>query len=121
MGYPRSREMDLIVTRQDAAVVVGVQGRLDSVTSSRLEQELLAQIAKAERRLVLDCTHLAYITSAGLRAVLVAAKKLKNTNGALVLCALNDAVWKVFDVAGFTRILSIVPSLDDALAELQGR
>jgi len=110
--------MNLTVTRRDAVVVVGVDGRLDSTTSAKLEAELLGQIANAERQLVLDCSRLAYITSAGLRAVLVAAKKLKNAEGALVLCALSDAVMKVFDLAGFTRILRITPTLDDALAEL---
>src|SRR5262245_58383659 len=112
--------MELTMTRRQAALVIGVQGRLDSGTSSRLEQELLALIAKAEHRLVLDCSQLAYITSAGLRAVLLAAKKLKNTDGTLVLCSLNEAVWKVFELAGFTRILSIRPTLEDALAAVQG-
>jgi anti-anti-sigma factor len=70
---------------------------------------------------VLDCSQLAYITSAGLRAVLLTAKKLKNTQGALVLCSLNESVWKVFDLAGFTRILSIHATLQDALAGLPTR
>ncbi len=113
--------MELTVTRRGAVLVVGVQGRLDSATSVRLEQELLGLIAEAECQLVLDCAQLVYITSAGLRAVLLAAKKVKNMNGALVLCSLNDAVWKVFDLAGFTRIMSIRPTLEDALAELQTR
>jgi anti-anti-sigma factor len=82
-------------------VIVGVEGRLDSMTSSRLEGELLALIAKAEHRLILDCSRLVYISSAGLRAVLLAAKRLKNAGGVLVLCSLNAAVQKVFDLAGF--------------------
>jgi anti-anti-sigma factor len=113
--------MELTVTRHEAALVVGVRGRLDSTTSSRLEQELLSRIAAAERSIVLDCSQLAYITSAGLRAVLLTAKKLKNTQGALVLCSLNESVWKVFDLAGFTRILSIHATLQDALAGLPTR
>ncbi len=113
--------MEITVTRRDPALVVGVRGRLDSTTSSQLEQELLSRIATAERCIVLDCSQLAYISSAGLRAVLVAAKKLKNLDGTLVLCSLNESVWKVFDLAGFTRILSIRPTLQDALTGLPAR
>ena len=113
--------IEITMTRRDPALVVGVRGRLDSTTSSQLEQELLSRIATAERCIVLDCSQLTYITSAGLRAVLVAAKKLKNLDGTLVLCSLNESVWKVFDLAGFTRILSIRPTLQDALAGLPAR
>jgi anti-anti-sigma factor len=116
-----SRRLDVTVTRRDAALVVGVAGGLDSSTSSRLEEELLGLIANAEIRLVLDCSQLVCITSAGLRAVLLAAKKLKNMNGSIVLCGLNHAVWTVFEAAGFTRILSIRPTIEEALAEFSAR
>lgn len=78
--------VEISISRSNEVVIVGVEGRLDSTTSSRLEDELLGLIAKAEHRLILDCSRLVYISSAGLRAVLLAAKRLKNA-GACWSCA----------------------------------
>lgn len=113
--------MEIKVTRLPDALVVGVDGRLDSTTAPALEQQLLTLIEAPERRLVLDFSQLVYITSAGLRTVLVAAKRLKNAQGELILCSLNAAVHKVFDIAGFLGILPVRTTLEDALALLRAR
>ena len=60
-----------------AAVVVEVAGRLDSVTSSELEKEILSQLQSGENNLLIDFAGLDYISSAGLRVLLMAAKKAK--------------------------------------------
>ena len=113
--------MEISISRSNEVVIVGVEGRLDSTTSSRLEDELLALIAKAEHRLILDCSRLVYISSAGLRAVLIAAKRLKNAGGMLVLCSLSAAVRKVFDLAGFSIIIPVRNSVTEALLEIPSR
>ncbi|HKA30430.1 MAG TPA: STAS domain-containing protein [Candidatus Binatia bacterium] len=113
--------VEISISRSNEVVIVGVEGRLDSTTSSRLEDELLGLIAKAEHRLILDCSRLVYISSAGLRAVLLAAKRLKNAGGMLVLCSLSAAVRKVFDLAGFASIIPVRNSVTEALLEIPGR
>ena len=59
-----------------------------------------------------------YISSAGLRIVLLAAKRMKSAGGRLVLCSLNPQIAEVFDISGFTRILDILPSRDAAFPTL---
>ena len=113
--------VEISISRSNEVVIVGVEGRLDSTTSSRLEDELLGLIAKAEHRLILDCSRLVYISSAGLRAVLLAAKRLKNAGGMLVLCSLSAAVRKVFDLAGFASIIPVRNSVTEALLDIPGR
>ena len=90
-------------------------GRLDSNSGPVFEKELLGYIDGGSRRLLLDLSQLGYISSAGLRVILVAAKKMKTAGGKLVLAGLSAQVAEVFEISGFNRILEIEP--DQAAAE----
>lgn len=103
-----------------AAVVVEVEGRLDSVTSSELEKEILSYLQSGEHNLLIDFAGLDYISSAGLRVLLMAAKKAKAEGGRVVLANLVKNVKEVFDIAGFTSIFPVFQSQDDALAAIKG-
>ena len=69
-------------------------------------------------QLVLDFAALDYISSAGLRLVLVLAKRLKQERGRLVLCAMQPHVHEVFDISGFLAILDVQATRQEALARL---
>lgn len=94
------------------------QGRIDSATGPAFEKDVLAKIDGGQRCLLLDFGDLQYISSAGLRIVLLAAKKMKTAGGKLALCSLNPQIAEVFEISGFARILDIHPSRDAALATL---
>jgi len=98
--------------------VVRPQGRLDSGTGPAFEKDLLANIEGGARRLLLDFSELQYISSAGLRIVLLAAKRMKSSGGRLALCSLNRQITEVFEISGFNAIVDILPSYDDAVARL---
>ena len=85
-----------------AALTVALEGRLDTTTAPKLEEELRDGIT----RLVFDEEKLEYISSAGLR-VLLAMQKLMNQQGEMVLQNVNEAVMEVFEVTGFSDILRI--------------
>ncbi len=85
-----------------AALTVALEGRLDTTTAPKLEEELRGGIT----RLVFDVEKLEYISSAGLR-VLLAMQKLMNQQGEMVLQNVNEAVMEVFEVTGFSDILRI--------------
>jgi stage II sporulation protein AA (anti-sigma F factor antagonist) len=72
-------------------------------------------INSAAQRLVIDLAQLDYVSSSGLRVFLLAAKRLQATNGKLTLCGLQDHIQQVFDLAGFSSILSIYGSRDEAI------
>ena len=86
------------------ALTVTVSGRLDTMTAPVLEQELKESYGEVTE-LVLDFQNLQYISSAGLRVVLGAHKTMK---GKLVVKNVNQTVMEVFDITGFTDILTIV-------------
>lgn len=88
-----------------AALTVALEGRLDTTTTPKLEEELRGSVDGVSR-LVFDLAKLEYISSAGLR-VLLAMQKLMNRQGAMLLRNVNEAVMEVFEVTGFSDILRI--------------
>jgi anti-sigma B factor antagonist len=81
-------------------------GRLDTVTAPELEGVIRTGLGSAEK-LVFDLKGLEYISSAGLR-VLLSAQKIMNKQGTMVVTGANEEVNEVFDVTGFSKILTIV-------------
>jgi stage II sporulation protein AA (anti-sigma F factor antagonist) len=98
--------------------VVSPRGRLDSVTTAIFERDLLENIDSGATRLLLDFSKLDYISSAGLRSVLLAAKRIRASGGRMSLCSLNRQIAEVFDISGFSSILDIQPSYDAAVMRL---
>jgi anti-sigma B factor antagonist len=95
-----------------------LSGKLDATTAKIFEDRILAEIDSGDRRFVIDLSHLEYVSSSGLRVFLLAAKRLHSAEGKIVLCSLKEHVRQVFDLAGFSSILSIYGSRDDALKAL---
>ena len=88
-----------------AGMTITLTGRLDTTTAPQLEAELKASLPGVEH-LVLDFAALDYLSSAGLR-VLLAAQKQMNKQGDMVLCHVNETIAEIFDVTGFSDILTI--------------
>ena len=107
--------MDITETKQGEVTVIALAGRLDSSTSTQLEQYILPRIVD-KARLIVDFSALDYISSAGLRVLLLAAKKVKQADGRLALCALKEHIREVFEISGFLAILDVRPTQADALA-----
>lgn len=110
--------MEITETKLSAATVLTLAGRLDGVTSATLEQKVEALSAAGSRKQVFDCSKLAYVSSAGLRVFLSSAKKLKAAGGGAAFAALSPAVQEVFELSGFTGVLSIHPTPAAAAAAL---
>lgn len=99
-------------------LVVSPAGQINSANAADVESGLLAWVEQGERLCVLDLGQLDYISSAGLRVVLMLAKRLKQNEGQLVLCGLQPQVHEVFDISGFLSILTVVDSRPAALSRL---
>ena len=122
--------MEITERRTTDIVTLSLSGKLDTTTAKAFEEKILGRIESGGRRFVIDLTELEYISSSGLRVFVLAAKRLDNANGKLVLCGFKktipyhtlnrpqDPVREAFDIAGFSTIFSSYGSHDDAIKAL---
>ena len=92
-------------TIEEGKAVFALEGRLDTVTAPDLEKELKESL-DGVTELLLDFAKLEYISSAGLR-VLLATQKVMNRQGEMTLVHVNDTIMEIFEVTGFSDILTI--------------
>ena len=108
--------MDISVEPTAGAQIVAINGSLDTNTSPEAQETLTDLISDGAETIVADFENVEYISSAGLRVLLVAAKKLKAIGGEMRLCNLNPLVQEVFDISGFGVMFQVYGSRDAALA-----
>jgi len=107
--------MEIIEEVQNGINIFKLNGRLDSNTSQGFEKKVFQAISDGSKNMIVDFKDLDYISSAGLRVILKATKALKREDGQIMLCAMQDYVKEVFEIAGFDSFLPIVTTMDEAL------
>ena len=98
--------MNISETRAGDAIQIQIEGRVDTTTSPQLQSAILQAFQKGNK-LVLDFSNVAYVSSAGLRALLIGQKTANSKGGSMTLTHVPEAVSQVFDMSGFSGILSI--------------
>jgi anti-anti-sigma factor len=107
--------MQINENKQGDVMIVTIDDHLDTVSAPAFEQRLLGLIESGERKVLVDCAPLEYVNSAGLKVFLLAAKKLEPVSGQLIICSLAPSVLMIFEMIGFTRIMKIAATREDAL------
>ena len=107
--------MKIVNTVHDDIMQISLEGHPDAVTSVEADSEITRIIEAGQIKLLIDLSELTYISSAGLRVLLVAAKQLQQKAGKIVLCSMTPGVKEVFEISGFSSIFKIFPSVDDAM------
>ncbi len=97
--------MTINKTKEDGKLTIALEGRLDTVTAPQLEGELRSAVDGVSE-LVFDLAALDYVSSAGLR-VLLAAQKVMNKQGDMIIRSVKPEIMEIFEVTGFTDILNI--------------
>jgi len=95
--------------------VVEAEGRLDAAAASQLEADLRSLLAEGKSKIVVDMGGVSYISSTGLRVLLVAIKRARGRGGELKLCRLSPRVYDIFRMAGFTAIFPIHGTEEEAV------
>ena len=112
--------MELNGERHGDVMVLKPEGRIDGSNSTDFEAAVMEHIDGGNDAILLDFAGVSYISSAGLRAVLVLAKKLNQAKGRFALCSMHPSVQSVFEVSGFAQIIKVQPDRGEALAAMQG-
>ena len=110
--------MKIEQTTQDRVTVIAPIGRIDATSSPSLDDALRRSVDGGARDLVVDLSGTDYVSSAGLRAFLGVAKRLRDLRGRLVLCAMGEPVRQVFQLAGFLPLFTVEPTREAGLARM---
>ncbi len=108
--------MNIETRRAQDVLVVDMVGRLESRTAGPASTELTKIAQGSDRKVLLNLDRLEYVSSAGLRAILVAAKLVQVNGGSILICGANVTVKRVMEVSGFNSLLRLHDTEKDALA-----
>ena len=103
--------MQINILPENDRTVLAVSGRVDTMTSGEFQQQALAALDKACGDMVIDCEKLEYLSSAGLRALLVLAKCAQKKEREICLCRLNHLVSEILEMSGFDSFFTIQDDL----------
>jgi anti-anti-sigma factor len=108
--------VEISTTSHGETIVIAVHGRVDAGTAPEFEAHILELIAGGRLRIVIDLGDLDYIGSTGLRALLVAGKRLKPRGGRLLLAAPRELVRQVLHISGFSGMFETCATAEEAIA-----
>ena len=104
--------------RQGTVLVASTEDRIDGVNAREFQDALQGAITDDDSAVVLDLERLTYISSAGLRVILLVAKTLQRQDKRLAVCSLAGPVREVFEISGFDKIIQTHESQPEALSAL---
>ena len=111
--------MEVNESSDGTVTIVTVKGRLDSATAPTLGERLSGALVAPSRHLLIELSQLEYISSAGFRVLLLAAKRAAETDGQIVLAGVSGKVRQLFDLGGFLDLFRICGSRDEGIAALR--
>lgn len=103
---------------ENEVLIFAIKGRLDAATATTAEETIKAKMADDTHRLLFDLSALEYLSSGGLRVILGAAKEMRRREGKVALAALTPYVYEIFEVSGFTAMIPIKESVEEAFKDL---
>jgi anti-anti-sigma factor len=112
--------MEVNTEREGVTLIAKVEDRVDGANAREFQDALEAAIEESDRVVILNLERLSYISSAGLRVILLTAKVLGRQDARFAACSLSDSIREVFEVSGFDKIIPIHDSQADAIAALGG-
>jgi anti-anti-sigma factor len=111
--------MDINIRESGEIRIIDLKGRLDTGTSPAAESAINKILDDGCQKLAINLAGTDYISSSGLRVLLATAKKMSAMKGKFKICQPNDVVREILDISGFSTILDVRGTEDEALSELQ--
>ena len=107
--------MEITQQEENGIVTIAVKGRLDADSSPEAEKVVKEALEGQTTSVLFNLSGLEYLSSAGLRVLLSAAKEMRRREGKIVLCCLNEFVKEIFEVSGFQSLIPIADSVDSGM------
>jgi len=109
--------MDIFEGKKAGWLILSLQGRMDAVTAPLVRDRLMSVIDRGDTRLLLDCTVLDYVSSAGLRVLFEAAYRIQDLSGQIACYGVSPNVLKIFNLADLGTDIQIYDEQGNALQE----
>lgn len=109
--------MEVTIRDESDTKIIMLQGKLDTNSTPDVESEINSLLDSGANKLLINFEKLSYISSTGLRLLLATAKRLQSSQGDLRVCSLNEMATEVFELSGFTSIINVFASEQEALGD----
>jgi anti-sigma B factor antagonist len=109
--------MEVTIRDESDTKIIMLQGKLDTNSTPDVESEINSLLDSGANKLLINFENLSYISSTGLRLLLATAKRLQSSEGDLRVCSLNEMATEVFELSGFTSIINVFASEQEALGD----
>ena len=110
--------MEIPTEHVDGTLILKPAGRIDGQNAVDFQTAIESIVSDSEKAVILELADLVYISSAGLRVILLLAKTLKSRNTQFAMCSISGSVKDVFDISGFGKIISTHDSREKALEHM---
>jgi len=107
--------MEITEKKTEKCTVIGINGRLDTTNYPVLEKKLMEMIDTGQVRLLISLSQMDYVSSSGLRILLMALKRITVAKGKFALCSLQENIKEIFEISGFTNIFEIYDNEEEGL------
>ena len=107
--------MKIDIKKLEDVTVVYLSGDIKSTTSGEVMDKLVEVVQGGTVKMLININEVDFISSAGLRSLLVASKLLQKSNGQMKICNANDSVKRILETSGFTNLISLYPDENEAL------
>lgn len=106
--------MNLNITTDNNIVIISIEGSIDSKTAGDLQSQIMGKVSETNN-VLLDLTKVDYVSSAGLRVLLMIYRQIKTRNGKVILVGVSEEIKDVMSMTGFINFFEIVDNIDNAL------
>lgn len=107
----------MIELQQAGVTIVEPQGRIDTIGAKPFGDRIAALINSGTHHLLIDLRQISYVSSAGFRALLIAAKMMDAVKGKMALCGMSPEIKRLFEIGAFTDLFTICGTRDEAIAK----
>ncbi len=98
--------------------IISLEGKMDAISAPEFEDQMGEWLEQGETSFIINLGEVNYMSSAGLRSILIVAKKLKEQDGKLIFVNLREEVQKIFRISGFSSMIPTYESLEAALEHI---
>lgn len=112
--------LEIVPTKENHYILIAVTGDADASSSIKLDKALRSAFDEKHQNIIIDCTNLNYISSAGLGVFMSYIEEINQTNTTFIIYGLSDKVRNVFNILGLDQLLILKNTKEEATAEING-